>query len=399
MEGDTDKTKSSHLQEVQELKKVLQMKQFTIQSQENQIRAKEGEVMAIKLKYDSLCQRHEEKMGAFERERRRSFQLQQERTHLLDDIRAKNEVITAKEVEIREKAGQMADLQKRVQSMDTGGNFTCTGNLQSWNIPRAEIQGIAKREIDRGAWGVVYSGTFRGERVAIKQAHREVLHLTTIEMLKREVLIMADLQHPNLVRFIGAVFDEAVERGTDMPIIVSELMDINLRAAYRDRNLFSSLLSIFRDVAYAIHYLHHNRQPIIHRDLSAPNVLLKVWQSGAYQAKVSDFGSANLLKKAQTAGSGAIVYSAPEMFPNEDIAAPPRPQTTKVDVFSYGVLMLEVIVKEIPTPELRYTMLQKVSRRWKLMYELIVHCTKPLPSDRPTMADILNKLNKVPLRN
>ena len=82
-----------------------------------------------------------------------------------------------------------------------------TDNLQSWNIPRTAVQSIAKREIGRGAWGVVYSGTFRGERVAIKQAHRDVLHATTIDMLKREVMIMAHIQHPNLVRFIAAVFD------------------------------------------------------------------------------------------------------------------------------------------------------------------------------------------------
>ena len=309
------------------------------------------------------------------REKRRSFQLQQ-------DICAK--------------ANQIADLRERALSLSIDHLTQIQSLTGTWNVPRAKIQKISKREIGRGAWSVVSSGTFRGERVAIKQAHREVLHHTTIEMLKREVMIMADLQHPNLVRFIAAVFDEAVERGADMPIIVSELMDTNLRAAYRERNLSNSLLAIFRDVAYAIHYLHHNRQPIIHRDLSAPNVLLKVFQNGAYQAKVSDFGSANLLKKAQTAGSGAIVYSAPEMFPSEDITAPPRPQTTKVDVFSYGILLLEVVVKEIPTPELRHTMLQRVSRQWKLMHELIVHCTKPLPSDRPAMADILNKLNKVP---
>ena len=316
-------------------------------------------------------------------------------------IQRKDEQITARNLDIERKGEHITDLQQKVKSSDDGMHFTqiqsSTDNLQSWNIPRTAVQSIAKREIGRGAWGVVYSGTFRGERVAIKQAHRDVLHATTIDMLKREVMIMAHIQHPNLVRFIAAVFDEAVERGTDMPIIVSELMDMNLRVAYKELNLSSFLLSIFCDVAYALHYLHQHRHPIIHRDLSAPNVLLKVLRNGVgYQAKVSDFGSANLAKQAQTAGAGAIVYSAPEMFPNEDITIPPEPQTTKVDVFSYGILLLEVITKEMPTRETRYSMLQQISRRWKLMYELIVHCTKPLPSDRLTMADILYKLNRIP---
>ncbi len=270
------------------------------------------------------------------------------------------------------------------------------GNSHSWNVPRALVEGIAKCDIGRGAWGVVYSGTFQGQCVAIKYAHKEILHGTTIDMLKREVMIMAEIQHPNLVRFIAAVFDDAVDRGTDMPIIVSELMEMNLREAYRKVDLSSNLISIFCDVAYALHYLHQHRQPIVHRDISAPNVLLKTLRNGAYQAKVSDFGSANLVKQARTAAAGSIVYCAPEMFPSEDITVPQKPQTTKVDVFSYGILMLEVIVKEMPAPETRYTMLQQVGRQWVMMHDLIVQCTKPSPSDRPAMADILNKLNRLP---
>ena len=169
-------------------------------------------------------------------------------------------------------------------------------------------------------------------------------------------------------------------------------MDTHLRNAYKEQNLSSSLISIFRDVAYALHYLHQHRQPIIHRDVSAPNVLLKTLQNGTWRAKVSDFGSANLVKQAKTAAQGAIIYSAPEMFPNEDIRVPPKSQTTKVDVFSYGILLLEVIAREMPSPGTRYAMLQDIGRHWKTMHEMIVHCTKPSPDDRPTMADILSKL-------
>ncbi len=105
---------------------------------------------------------------------------------------------------------------------------------------------------------------------------------------------------------------------------------------------------------------------------------------------MSDFGSANLAKQSVTTGAGAIVYCAPEMFP----------QTTKVDVFSYGVLLLEVILKEMPTTDTRYSMLQRVEKRWKNMYDLIVLCTKRLAVERlaverQTMAEILNKLNRI----
>jgi serine/threonine protein kinase len=316
-----------------------------------------------------------------------------------DEIRAKDGEIEAKEVEIRSiteqakfvekmKNEKIAQLHEFIGNAEKRGP---AGNLNPFDITRALIKRITDQEIGNGAWGVVSSGTFLGERVAIKQAHKALLAMTTIDMLKREVRIMSEVHHPNLVKFIGAVFDNAVECGKDMPIIVLELMDMNLREAYRNYTLSNSLISIFSDVAYAIRYLHERSQPIIHRDLSAPNVLLRKIPDLGYVAKVSDFGSANIVRQAQTAGAGAIIYAAPEMFPSQDITAPPKVQTIKVDVFSYGILVLEVLVKKIPTE--RHTLLQQVDREWN---GLIVHCTKVSPSDRPTMADILKQLSQLP---
>ena len=313
-----------------------------------------------------------------------------------DEIERKATLIANKDETIREKEEEVAELQKQLDQERQKSILNQPSN-QSWKISRSEIQQISKDEIGSGAWGAVHSAKFRGKTVAIKITHRRILHHSTINMLKREVTIMSHLQHPNLVRFIAAVWDDAVERQQDTPIIVTELMEMNLRAAYeRKIDLSNSLVSIFRDIAYALHYLHQHSEPIIHRDISAPNVLLKSLPGGSYHAKVSDFGSANLVKQAQTAGAGAIVYCAPEMFPNEDISVPPQPQTTKVDVFSYGILLLEVVSKEMPTPEKRYALLQNIQKKGDVMYALIVHCTKPSPSDRPAMADILNQLNSMP---
>ncbi len=102
------------------------------------------------------------------------------------------------------------------------------------------------------------------------------------------------------------------------------------------------------------------------------------------------------VEQSKTAGAGAIVYSAPEMFPHDDFSTPPPPQTTKVDVFSYGVLLLEVILKEIPSINKRHSMLQQVKKQWEEMYDLIFLFTKPNPLDRPNMADILHKLYRLP---
>ena len=271
--------------------------------------------------------------------------LQEKCEELKDIIRKQKNIIQEKEDVIQGSSDRIEELERRIAEK---GDLKYTqiqfsmGDDESWNISRAEVNRLPKEKIGSGAWGRVYSGNFRGERVAIKHAHRQILHETTINMLKREIAIMAHIQHPNLVRFVAAVVDDAVERGVDTPIIISELLDMNLREAYSKVSLGRNHIPIFRDIAYALHYLHQHREPIIHRDVSAPNVLLESLPNGIYRAKVSDFGSANLAKQSVTAGAGAIAYSAPEMFPQGDFSSPPLPQTTKVDVFSYGVLLLEV---------------------------------------------------------
>ena len=413
--------REQHIIRIRELANALQGKALAIQSAEEKVEDEKRRssqlqeeaqtqirelTSALQVKEDAVLSAELQ----VEEEKRRSSQAQDEAQvrirKLSNALQVKEHTIQAREEELRAKQDEIGAKEEEIKKMeqiiklhdgDQDGKALGFTSKKLWDIPRSLIQSISKREIGHGAWGVVYSGSFQGQPVAIKHAHRDLLHVATIDMLKREVMIMANIQHPNLVRFVGAVFDDAVERGLDTPIIVSELMDMNLRTAYKQLNISSSLISIFQDVAYALHYLHQHSQPIIHRDVSAPNVLLKSLRSGGYQAKVSDFGSANLVKQSTTAGAGAIVYCAPEMFPNEDITAPPQPQTTKVDVFSYGILLLEVIVREIPYPATRYTMLQQVNHKlkWKLMHDLIVHCTKPCPSDRPAMTDILNILNKI----
>ena len=383
--------------QVQELKKSLE-----VQKREHKVREEEltstiqdlrNRARKSRARVEELTSTIQELRKSLEDQERKSEATIQEQQ---DDIERKATFIANKDETIREKEEEVAELQKQLD-LERQKSILNQPSNQSWKISRSEIQQISKDEIGSGAWGAVHLAKFRGKTVAIKITHRRILHHSTINMLKREVTIMSHLQHPNLVRFIAAVWDDAVERQQDTPIIVTELMEMNLRAAYeRKIDLSNSLVSIFRDIAYALHYLHQHCEPIIHRDISAPNVLLKSLPGGSYRAKVSDFGSANVVRQAQTTGAGAIVYCAPEMFPNEDISVPPQPQTTKVDVFSYGILLLEVVSKEMPTPEKRYALLQNVQKKGDMMYALIVHCTKPSPSDRPAMADILNKLNSMP---
>ena len=114
-----------------------------------------------------------------------------------------------------------------------------------------------------------------------------------------------------------------------------------------------------------------------------------------WKAKISDFGSANLARLATTLGEGAIVYTAPEAFPQPPNSPHPRlPQTTKIDVYSYGVLLCEVITGQFPNPDNFQSMVEEVSRQWPLMHTLIRDSTKYNPDKRPTMATILEQIER-----
>ncbi len=228
--------------------------------------------------------------------------------------------------------------------------------------------------------------------VAVKRLHKEIAYPIHIEKMEREMKLLAEVRHPNLVQFIGAVFDERNNKSP--PTLITELLDINLRQAY-ERNQLNpgNRLSIFMDIALALNYLHQRYDPIIHRDVSAPNVLLQRMPNHQWKGKVSDLGSANFLQHAHTSGEGCILYSAPEVIPRAyNQRGELIPQTTKIDVYSYGVLLCEVITSTFPAVKNYWSMLKEVEKDYPQFHDLIANCTQESPDHRPTMAQVLNML-------
>ena len=173
-----------------------------------------------------------------------------------------------------------AELKKHPQSVSDSIDIT------AWNVPRSEIQ--VMNEIGVGGWGTVARGMYSGQLVAVKWPHALILNQRTVERLERETRMMTQVHHPNLVRIVAAVFDEASRTLRAPPMIITELLDLNLRECYqRGRLQEPSRIPVFLDVAYGLHYLHDRHEPIIHRDMSAPNVLLQALPNGLWRAKMS----------------------------------------------------------------------------------------------------------------
>ena len=252
-----------------------------------------------------------------------------------------------------------------------------------WAISRDEIN-LSNKILGTGGWGYVTEATFRGRRVAAKCLHEVIISPHNQELFAKEMKISARCRHKNLVEFIGAVPDHPA-------IIVIEMMDCTLRFALSNgRVIPNHIHPICIDVAQGLVYLHSIQpHPLIHRDVSAPNVLLKAIGTG-WIAKLSDLGSAQFANIAQTLAPGCVLYAAPEVQQRDTALK----QTEKVDVYSYGVLLIEILTREMPTGILSQ-LINSLQPIWPQFISLIQRCTNADPTKRPTMREVITCMNRI----
>ena len=253
-----------------------------------------------------------------------------------------------------------------------------------WLLQRGEIR-MTNQKLGKGGWAKVKVAEFRGERVAAKVLYKDLQSPYYHDVFAREMNMAARCRHPNLVQFIGASMDEEM-------VILMELMPTSLRqhltsnapaipsAAFR--------ISVSLDVAKALNYLHLMQpHPIIHRDISSANVLLEPLPNQKWRAKVTDYGSVNLQNQLQTENPGNPVYSAPE-------ARIPSRQSTKMDIFSYGVLLVEMCTARFPDVDKRAAMIHSIQERhW---VDLIHQCLQQDSRQRPMASEIISQLKSWP---
>jgi serine/threonine protein kinase len=209
-----------------------------------------------------------------------------------------------------------------------------------------------ERCIGQGSFGRVFEGTWRQTPVALKvlagaQGMLDLSPHDTVALgvdLQREASLMAQLRHPSIVSLLGVclappcMVTEYCMRGS----LASLLREAKSSPDKAMQLTWQRRLGMLIDAARGMLYLHSNKPPVLHRDLKSPNILV----SEHWQGKVGDFGLSRMRDEftgRSTTGGLATNprWLSPEVIEGKSFSAPS-------DVFSFGVVMWEVLTCEMP---------------------------------------------------
>lgn len=204
-----------------------------------------------------------------------------------------------------------------------------------------------------GSYGKVCRATCDGLPCAAKIIHPTLFDLNDpgadsfMQKFDEECRLLSKVRHPNVVLYLGTYSDPE----TNLPVLLMELCDNSLtkflEQSPTDSLAYHTEVNITHDIALALVYLHANQ--VIHRDLTSNNVLM----IAEARAKVTDFGmsrlaSVNPRMTPLTQCPGNLLYMSPEALdevPN---------YTKKLDIFSLGVLVVQILTQQFPNPSARF---------------------------------------------
>ena len=322
-------------------------------------------------------------------ERKRSILLEKQIEKEQQRATQAERILFEEKEQVRQSAARAEELQRKLVEVEARERAMLVVQQQSiaaeqrglpWEINGEDIE-LTENVMGIGGWAEVRVAQLK---VAAKTLHRQLAYDYHQQLFRREMAVAARVSHPNLLRFYGAKMEGGMT-------ILSELMPTSLRDKLelghrhpKQRVPKKHLLSIAVDVASALNYLHHFfPDPLIHRDLSSANVLLKPTSNGGWLAKVSDYGSANFQQQLQTQNPGSPVYSAPESHD-------PSLQSPKMDIYSFGVLLIEMFTFEFPASDQRSRLITLI--RFPHLVKLIEQCLDEDRHLRPTAAQVVDIL-------
>ncbi|KAE9606335.1 hypothetical protein Lal_00013593 [Lupinus albus] len=270
--------------------------------------------------------------------------------------------------------------------------------VPEYEIDPSELDFTNSVCITKGTYSIAL---WRGIQVAVKTLGEEVF--TDDDKVKAfldELTLLQKIRHPNVVQFLGAV-----TQSTPMTIVTEYLPQGDLRDYLKRKGALKPITAVkfALDIARGMNYLHeHKPEAIIHRDLEPSNIL----RDDSGHLKVADFGVSKLLKVAKTVKEDKPVtsqdtswrYVAPEIYRNEEY-------DTKVDVFSFGLILQEMIegfppFYTNPENEVPKAYVENERPPFKAppklyaygLKQLIEECWDEKPSRRPTFRQIIEIL-------
>ncbi|KAM7278066.1 hypothetical protein ACFE04_005200 [Oxalis oulophora] len=260
------------------------------------------------------------------------------------------------------------------------------------------------RELGAGTFGTVYHGKWRGTDVAIKRIKKSCFSGRSSETERltldfwREAEILSKLHHPNVVAFYGVVQDGP---GGTLATVTEFMVNGSLRHVLlsKERQLDRrKRLIIAMDAAFGMEYLHSKN--IVHFDLKCDNLLVNLKDPARPICKVGDFGLSKIKRNTLVTGGvrGTLPWMAPELLNGSSSKV-----SEKVDVFSFGIVLWEILTGEEPYANMHYgaiiggivnnTLRPPVpsycDAEWKLLME---QCWAPDPVVRPSFTEIARRL-------
>ncbi|TMW88237.1 hypothetical protein EJD97_018870 [Solanum chilense] len=287
-------------------------------------------------------------------------------------------------------------------------NFTSTDILAC--LKESNVIGI-------GGNGIVYKAEIQRPHsvVAVKKLWRSDGDIEAGDDLVAEVDLLGKLRHRNIVRLLGYLHNE-----TDIMMLSEYMPNGNLGAALHGKEAGKMLIdwlsryNVALGVAHGLSYLHHDcHPPVIHRDVKSNNILL----DSDFEARIADFGLARMMHhKNETVSmiAGSYGYIAPEYGYTLKV-------DEKSDIYSYGVVLLELVTGKMPLDPLfgesidivewvRRKVNNKASvealdadvagqckhvhEEMLLVLKIALLCTAKLPKERPSMRDIITMLGE-----
>ena len=272
-------------------------------------------------------------------------------------------------------------------------------------LPRQALVHPTGVVLGNGTYGDVLEVEYKGHIYAAKKYRIASLGSATL----REHEILARIRHPNIVQYNG-ICKFATDKST---VIVMKRMEKNLTTFLMEGSDIgmAKIIQILNDVAKGLDYLHSQTPAIIHRDLTADNVLLN--RNGT--AKISDFGNSQMKDELQISYPGTLDYMPPEALEGGEC-------DDKLDMFSFGHLAIHVMLQRRPHPLLRptYTVAGRLTPRTEVerrqhyvdevksmlvggdthpLYQIIISCLQDDPNQRPSSREIIGQLMSHKINN